>query len=245
MSDETLRERQLFEKAAGGDRSARDQLIERYLPLANRLASRYRNSGEAMDDLRQVANLGLVNAVDRYDPSAGPFTRFAVPTILGELKRHFRDKRWAVRVPRSLQERTMDVTTTIEHLYTELGRSPTPRDVAAHTGLALEEVLEAMDLSTAYAPAPLDAPVGSDDEGSRTLADTLGSDDGRYELVELGHSVAPAFRALPEREQAILRLRFEEDLTQAEIAERVGISQMHVSRLIRRALGRLAAAAES
>ena len=244
MSEQSLRERQLFEKAAGGDRSARNELIERYLPLAHRLASRYRNSGEAMDDLRQVANLGLVNAVDRYDPSAGPFARFAVPTILGELKRHFRDKRWTVRVPRSLQERAMEVTSTIEHLYTELGRSPTPRDVAARTGLELEEVLEAMDLSTAYAPQPLDAPMGADDEGARTLADTLGSDDRRYELVEMGHSVAPAFRALPQREQAILRLRFEEDLTQAEIADRVGISQMHVSRLIRRALERLAEAAQ-
>lgn len=245
MSDDTRYEQQLFEKAAKGDKAARDELVERYLPLAGRLASRYRNSGEPMEDLVQVANLGLINAVDRYDLAAGPFVRYAVPTILGEVKRHFRDKRWTVRVPRSLQERTLEVSRTIERLYTELGRSPTPRDVADATGLTLEEVLEAMDLSTAYSPNPLDAPLGKDEDGDRTLADTLGTEDGSYEMVDLSSSIAPAFRALPEREQVILRLRFVDDLTQAQIAERVGVSQMHVSRLIRQALGRLAEAAET
>ena len=244
MTDQTARERKLFQRAAGGDKSARDELIESYVPLAQRLAGRYRNSGESMDDLRQVANLGLVGAVDRYEPATGPFLPFAIPTILGELRRHFRDKRWAMRVPRSLQERTLEVTRAVDHLFTELGRSPTPRDVAKRTGLKLEEVLEAMDASTAYSPAPLDAPMGADEDGTRTLADTIGSEESRYELVELGNSVAPAFRELPEREQVILRLRFVDDLTQAEIADRVGISQMHVSRLIRHALGRMAAAAE-
>jgi len=244
MSDENGDEKRLFERAAGGDKSARDELIERYVPLAQRLSSRYRNSGESMEDLRQVANLGLINAVDRYDPGAGPFVRYAVPTILGELKRHFRDKRWAMRVPRSLQERTMAVTRTVDVLYSQLGRSPSPRDVAEESGLTLEEVLEAMDMSTAYSPTSLDAPLGRDEDGAHTLADTLGSDDASYELVELGNSVAPAFRALPKREQAILKLRFVDDLTQAEIAERVGISQMHVSRLIRRALEQLSKAAD-
>jgi RNA polymerase sigma-B factor len=245
MGDHTEHEQRLFESAAGGDRAARDELVERHLPLAHRLAGRYRNSGEPMDDLQQVATLGLINAVDRYDLEAGSFVRFAVPTILGELKRHFRDKRWALRVPRSLQERSMVVTRTVEHLYTHLGRSPSPRDIAEETGFTLEEVLEALDLSTAYSPTPLDAPFVGDEDGARTLGETLGSDDGSYELVELGDAVAPAFRALPEREQAILKLRFVDDLTQAEIAERVGISQMHVSRLIRRALGQLSDAAEA
>ena len=244
MGDESDHDRRLFERSASGDKSARDELVERHLPLAHRLAGRYRNSGEPMDDLRQVATLGLINAVDRYDPEAGSFVRFAVPTILGELKRHFRDKRWALRVPRSLQERGMEVTRTVELLSGRLGRSPSPRDVAEETGLTLEEVLEAMDLSTAYSPTPLDAPFGGEEDGARTLGETLGADDASYELVELGNSVAPAFRALPEREQAILKLRFVDDLTQAEIAERVGISQMHVSRLIRRALGQLSDAAE-
>ena len=238
-------EQRLFERSAGGDKSARDELIERHLPLAQRLAGRYRNSGESMDDLHQVATLGLINAVDRYDLEAGPFVRFAVPTILGELKRHFRDKRWMMRVPRSLQERGMVVTQTVEQLHARLGRSPTPRDIAEEAGLTLEEVLEAMDLSTAYSPTPLDAPFGGDEDGARTLGETLGSDDDGYELVELGDAVAPAFRALPKREQAILKLRFVDDLTQADIAERVGISQMHVSRLIRRSLGQLSEAAET
>jgi RNA polymerase sigma-B factor len=196
-----------------------------------------------MDDLRQVATLGLINSIDRYDPDAGPFVRYAVPNILGELKRHFRDKTWGMHVPRSLQERTLKVNRATEELFARLGRSPTPRDVAAHTGFELEEVLEAMDAASAYAPTPLDAPTAGGEDGDRTVADTVGDEDGRFELVELGHSVAPAFRELPEREQLILKLRFVDDMTQADIAERVGVSQMHVSRLLRRALNELSEAA--
>ncbi len=235
---------ELFRRYQAGEIPVRDELIARHLPLAHRLAGRYRNSGEPMDDLRQVATVGLINSVDRYDPDAGPFVRYAVPNILGELKRHFRDKGWTMRVPRSLQENTLLVTKTTDKLYTKLGRAPTPRDVADATDLTLEQVLEAMDLSSAYSPTPLDAPMGHDEDGDRTVGDTVGSEDDRYELVELGNSVAPAFRALPQREQMILKLRFKDDLTQAEIAEKVGVSQMHVSRLIRRALGQLSEAAE-
>ena len=245
MGDGSHHDQGLFELSADGDKSARDELVERHLPLAHRLAGRYRNSGEPMEDLRQVATVGLINAVDRYDVEAGSFVRYAVPTIMGELKRHFRDKRWALRVPRSVQENGMLVTRTVEQLYGRLGRSPSPRDVAEETGLTVDEVLEAMDLSTAYTPTPLDAPFGGEEDGARTLGETLGSEDHGYELVELGNSVAPAFRALPEREQAILKLRFVDDLTQVEISERIGISQMHVSRLIRRALGKLSEAAEA
>ena len=234
----------LFKRHREGDSAARKQLVEMYLPLAHRLAARYRNSGEPLDDLQQVASLGLLNSIDRYDPAAGPFVRYAVPNILGELKRYFRDKSWGVHVPRSLQERTLKVTRTIDELSSTLGRSPTPADVAEATGYALDDVIEAMDVSSAYSPTPLDAPMGSDGDDVRTLADSLGGEDQRFELVELGHSITPAFRMLPEREQLIIKLRFSDDLTQAEIAERVGVSQMHVSRLLRRALDKLSSVAD-
>ena len=243
MRDEASAEA-LFKRHLEGDSEARQQLVEMYLPLAYRLASRYRNSGEPLDDLQQVASLGLLNSIDRYDPAAGPFVRYAVPNILGELKRYFRDKSWGVHVPRSLQERTLKVTRAIDELSSELGRSPTPGDVAKATGYDLDDVIEAMDVSSAYSPTPLDAPMGGAGDDPRTLADSLGSEDQRFELVELGNSVAPAFRMLPEREQVIIKLRFAEDLTQAQIAERVGVSQMHVSRLLRRALDKLSSVAD-
>ena len=227
-----------------GDVAARQRLIEHFLPLARRLASRYRHSGESLDDLEQVASLGLIKAIDRYEPGIGAFARYAVPTISGELKRHFRDKGWGLHVPRHLQERVMEVNDAIEHLSTELRRSPTPRDVAEFTSLGLEEVLEAMDAASAYTPASLDSPQpGADGEEDHTLIQTIGTTEPGYELAEWRPTVAPAIAELPEREQEILRLRFVEDMTQTEIAERVGVSQMHVSRLLRRALEKLAGAA--
>jgi len=237
------REQVLLLRYRDGDLGAREELIQDFMPLARRLAGRYRNSGESRDDLDQVAYLGLLKAIDRYDPGLGPFVRYAVPNVLGELKRHFRDKGWTMRVSRSLQERSLKVGETIDALSGQLGRSPSPRDVAEHTGLTLEDVLEAMEASSAYAPITLDAPNPGDPEAGRTLGDTLGSEDGRYELVDLGESIAPTLRALPGREREILRLRFVEDLTQSEIAERMGVSQMHVSRLLRRSLDRLSTAA--
>ncbi len=213
------------------------------MPLARRLAARYRHSGEALDDLIQVACLGLIKAIDRYDPAAGPFARFAVPTITGELKRHFRDKGWAMRVPRDLQERAMSIGDAVDHLSTDLGRSPTARDVAAFTRLSLEDVLEAMDAASAYTPMSLDSPQsGSDEDDDHALVHHLGGVDPGYGLAELRPTVAPAVRALPRREREILRLRFVEDMTQTEIADRVGISQMHVSRLLRRSLDKLTSA---
>jgi len=233
-------EEELLRRYAGGDVSAREELARRHMPLARRLAGRYRHTGEAQDDLEQVAYLGLLKAIDRYDAGRGPFVRYAVPNIMGELKRHFRDKGWGLHVPRSVQERVLLVNKASEALSGKLGRSPTPRDVAEHSGLALEDVLEAMDAASAYTPAALDAPQpGAEGEGERTLGDTLGGDDAHYEMVELGEAIAPAFQALPEREQTILKLRFIEDLTQSEIAERIGVSQMHVSRLLRRSLNQL------
>ncbi len=236
-------ERQLLRMARDGDIAAREELVHRLLPLAKRLAGKYRHAGLAPEDLEQVACVGLLKAIDRYEPDLGPFVRYAVPNIVGELKRHFRDKGWGMRLPRSLQERVLKVNEAMELLYGRLGRSPSPRDLAEHAGLSLEEVLEALDAASAYSPAALDAPYASDPDGDRTLGETLGDEDGHFELVELGEAIGPAFSALPEREQQIIRLRFVDDLTQAEIAERTGISQMHVSRLLRRSLDQLSSAA--
>ena len=234
-------EQRLLLAYASGDLRAREELVRAYMPLAKRLAGRYRHTGESQDDLEQVAYLGLIKSIDRYDPDLGPFTRYAVPNILGELKRHFRDKGWGIRVPRALQERVLKINEAVEVLSGRLGRSPSPRDVAEHTGMSLEEVLEGFDAASAYSPTALDAPYSGDPDGARTLADTLGGEDDGYERVELTEAIAPSFRALPEREQEILRLRFVEDLTQSEIAARIGVSQMHVSRLLRRSLDRLGA----
>jgi RNA polymerase sigma-B factor len=236
-------EERLLRRYRDGDMAAREELVRMLLPLAQRLAGRYRHTSESQEDLEQVAYLGLIKAIDRFDPDLGPLVRYAVPTILGELKRHFRDRSWGMHVSRSLQERFLKVGDAVDQLTTKLGRSPTPRDIAHATGFTLEEVLEALDVSSAYSPAPLDAPRGGEEDEGGTLADTLGGEDGRFELVELGATLEPALRALPERDRAIIHMRFAEDLTQSEIAERIGISQMHVSRLLRRSLERLSAAA--
>jgi RNA polymerase sigma-B factor len=216
--------------------AARDELITDLLPLARRLAGRYRRSGESLEDLEQVAYLGLVKAVDRYDSEAGPLVRYAVPTILGELRRHFRDKGWGTHVTRSVQENLLKATTASDELATRLGRTPTVADVARATGIPLEEVIEALEAARSYKPTSLDAPIGYSSSESTPLRDTLGSTDHHYDYVEIGATIAPAFRHLPKREQQIVQLRFFEDLTQSEIATRMGISQMHVSRLLRRAL---------
>jgi RNA polymerase sigma-B factor len=240
ISAAPVEEQVLVDAYARHDPGARERLIEHYMPLARRLASRYRHSGESLDDLSQVACLGLIKAIDRFDPGAGPFPRFAVPTITGEIKRHFRDKGWSMRVPRELQERTIDVGDAVDHLATELGRSPTPRDVARFTRLSLEEVLEAMEAAGAYSPMSLDSPQpGGDDEEDHALVQTLGGEDPNFGLAEWRPTVESALRALPARERLILRFRFTDDLTQTEIADRIGISQMHVSRLLRRALDTL------
>jgi RNA polymerase sigma-B factor len=241
-------EERLFERYQHNDDAvARDELIRRCLPLARSLASRYARASEPLDDLVQVACVGLIKAVDRYDPSRGTaFSSFAVPSILGELKRHFRDHGWATRVPRPLQERVLVVNAAVEELVTTLGRAPKPREVAAATGLRIEQVLESMEAATAHDSVSLDAPLSrGDDGGTATYAESVGELDPRLELVEYRSVVAATFQALPERERQVLTLRFEEDLTQSEIAARIGISQMHVSRLIRRALGRLQAVANT
>ena len=229
-----------------GDVAAREELVLRFLPLARQLASRYRHAGEPLEDLVQVACLGLLKAIDRFEPERGhAFTKYAVPTILGELKRHFRDKGWSVHVPRSTQELVLKVSEALGTLPAKLGRSPRPRDVAKAVGAPVEDVLEAMEAATAYEATSLDAPrPGEPEDDGWTWGESVASEEKGYELVEIGETLRSTLEALPERERLILRLRFEQDLTQAEIAERVGVSQMHVSRLIRRALERLRTVAE-
>jgi RNA polymerase sigma-B factor len=227
-----------------GDLDAREELAVRLMPLARQLASRYRHSGEPLEDLTQVACVGLLKAIDRYDPERGTgFTRYALPTMLGELKRHFRDKGWALRVPRATQELALKVNEALGTLPAKLGRAARPRDVADAIGVSVEDVLEAMEAATAYEATSLDAPRGtSDDDEEWTHGGALGDEDEGYELVELSDALRGTVAALPARERLILRLRFERDLTQAEIANCVGVSQMHVSRLLRRSLDRLSAA---
>jgi RNA polymerase sigma-B factor len=215
-----------------GDQAAREQLVQRLLPLARRMARRYRRSDEPLDDLIQVATLGLIKAIDRFDPSRETaFSSYAVPTMLGELKRYFRDNGWAVHVPRGMQERVMQVDNAMKDLSRKLGRSPSAAEVGEALSLSTEQVLEAMEAASAYDAVSLES-YRFGDEG-----------DG-FELVEYGATIAPTLQALPARDRIVLHLRFVEDMTQAEIAERVGVSQMHVSRLIRRALERLRTVAE-
>jgi RNA polymerase sigma-B factor len=229
-----------------GDLAARDQLAERFLPFARDLALRYSYADEQFDDLFQVASLGLLKAIDRFDPDRGSkFTSFAAPTILGELKRHFRDKGWAVHVPRDLQERTLAVTRVTETLSKQLGRSPRPREVARALRCSIEEVLEAQQAAASYEAASLDAPIAREDNEAASLVDMIGADDLSYELVQDRDAIASTWKALPDMERHVLELRFTYDLTQREIGDRIGYSQMHVSRMLRRALSRLDAAADA
>jgi len=216
----------------------RGRVIEAWLPLAQHLARRYLGRGEPADDLVQVAMVGLIKAVDRYDPSHGvDFAAFAVPTILGEIKRHFRDRAWAIRVPRRLQELRMSITAANNALSHTLGRPPTVADIAAHLGISEEDVVEGLEGARAYSATSLSTPVGED--GGQELGDTLGTEDHEFELAELRIALGPAMATLSEREQTILSLRFYGNRTQTEIAEQVGISQMHVSRTLTKALAKL------
>jgi RNA polymerase sigma-B factor len=220
-----------------GDMAARTELIERFLPLARMLARRHARRSDSLDDLEQVARLGLVKAIDRFDPSRGnDFASYAVPTITGELRRHFRDAGWALHLPRSMQERALAVTAAVERLSARLGRSPSPHQLADELGLSVEEVLEAMVASAGHAAVSLDAPAPSPDGERGTIADALGAPDDRLELVERRPAMRRALKQLQPRERTILYMRFAQDLTQRDIARQLGISQMHVSRLIRDAL---------
>jgi RNA polymerase sigma-B factor len=223
-----------------GDAAVRDSLIERALPLAHQVARRYQRSSEPLEDIVQVARLGLVKAVERFDPDRGvAFSTYAVPTMLGEIKRYFRDTGWAVHMPRSLQERVFHVERAEKALYGRLGRAPTAEELAEAAQLSVEEALEAREAATAYDARSLDAPAPGEFDDAPSYGDTLGREDGHFELVEERGAVRAALRVLPVRERRILHMRFIEDMTQAEIADRVGVSQMQVSRLLRRSLARL------
>ncbi|WP_229068940.1 RNA polymerase sigma factor SigF [Actinoplanes sp. DH11] len=215
----------------------RDRAIEAWLPLARHLANRYANRGEPRDDLYQVAVVGLIKAVDRFEADRGvDFAGFAIPTIVGELKRHFRDRTWSVRVPRRLQELRLAITGANNTLSHTLGRSPTVADIAEHLGITEDEVLEGLEGARAYSSASLSTPIN--EEGAE-LGSTLGGEDTAFELAELRIALGPAMASLDEREQRIVSLRFYGNLTQSQIAEQIGISQMHVSRLLTRALAKL------
>jgi RNA polymerase sigma-B factor len=229
---------------AGGDRErVRARLIELYIPLAEYLARRFRNRGEHFDDLVQVANLGLIKSVDGYDPTRGAaFTSYAIPMIVGELKRHFRDKGWDVRVPRRLQELRLEISKVSGDLAQDLGRSPTVADLATRLGVSEEEVIEGLDCGQAYRALSLDAPAGDGtDPGAAGLGDLLGGEDPDMQNVENREALRPLLAKLSEREQKIIAMRFHGNLTQSQIAADLGISQMHVSRLLAGALRSLRA----
>jgi RNA polymerase sigma-B factor len=243
-SARTREDRRLLERYhADGDPAAREALVERFLPLARQLARRYQRGSEALDDLVQVASLGLLKAIERFDPERPTaFSSFAVPTILGELKRHFRDRGWSVRVPRDLQELAVRVEREGEALSRELGRAPSVAELAERVGVTSEQVLEAREAGAAYRAVSLDRPRDDDEEGEGP-ADQFGAEDPGYGLAEDAATVERLMRVLTDREREVLRLRFAEDLTQSEIGERVGVSQMHVSRIIRQSIARLQEAA--
>ena len=235
--------RKFREYAESKDPALREELVTAHIGLAEYLARRFTNRGEPLDDLVQVASLGLLKAVDRFDPERGlEFSTYATPTIVGELKRHFRDKGWAVRVPRRVQELHLRLGSVVSVLSQEMGRSPTIGEIAQAASVSEEDVLEAIVAGHAYRFSSLAAPAGGDDEGS--LATQLGEED--QALIDSEHRVAlsPLIARFPPRERTILHLRFFEGLTQSEIAGRLGISQMHVSRLLARSLAQLRASAE-
>jgi RNA polymerase sigma-B factor len=234
-------ERELWERFARDHEPAvREELVRRNMAFAKRLALRYRGASESFDDLLQVANLGLLNAVDRFDPERGiPFTAFASPTILGELKRHFRDRVWTVRVPRGLHDRMAEVDKAITELTKKLQRSPSVGEIAERLGLEQTDVLEVMEANHNRRPLSLDRPAGAEDSDETAPSEWIGKEDEHFELVEGRIALDAALPYLEERERVVLRLRFVEDMTQSQIAERIGHSQMHVSRILRRALARI------
>jgi RNA polymerase sigma-B factor len=239
------RARELFGELAGlapddpKRNRVRDELVEMHLPLVEYLARRFRNRGEPLDDLVQVATIGLIKSVDRFDLDRGvEFSTYATPTIVGEIKRHFRDKGWAIRVPRRLQELKLLLTKATSDLSQQNGRSPTVAELAKHLEMSEEDVLEGLESANAYSAVSLDAPDGTDDD-SPSVSDSLGIEDDALEGVEYRESLKPLLERLPPREKKILLLRFFGNMTQSQIAAELGISQMHVSRLLARTLAQL------
>lgn len=220
----------------------RDQLVEGHLPVARHIARRFAHRGEPLDDLEQVATLGLINAVDRFEPDRGvDFLSYAVPTITGEIRRHFRDQGWAMRVPRRLKDLHVTLGAAISELSQQIGRAPTATELARHLNLPREEVVEGLEAANAYRGMSLDTMLVDEDGSGSTLADVIGAADSELDRVEYRESLQPLLAELPERQRAILMLRFFGNMTQTQIAERIGISQMHVSRLLAQTLATLRA----
>jgi RNA polymerase sigma-B factor len=218
----------------------RDALVQLHLPLVDHCARRFMNRGEPLDDLVQVGTIGLIKSVDRFDTERGvEFSTYATPTILGEIKRYFRDKGWAIRVPRRLQELRMSISSVTGDMSQDLGRSPTPREIADKLGVSVEEVMEGIESANAYSTLSLDAGDGGEDGRSNSMLDSLGMDDEALAHVEIRESIKPLIEQLPPREKRILLLRFFRGMTQSQIAEEIGVSQMHVSRLLNRTLAQL------
>ncbi|MDP9246849.1 MAG: SigB/SigF/SigG family RNA polymerase sigma factor, partial [Candidatus Dormibacteraeota bacterium] len=219
----------------------REQLVAGYEGLVHFLARRFQNRGEPIEDVVQVGYLGLIKAIDRFDPKLGnEFTTFATPTILGEIKRYFRDKGWAIRFPRRLQELYQQVVRVNEEMKNQLGREPSVGEVAARLGVEADDVLEAMEMSTAFTPMSIDASTGGDaEEGGRQLSEAVGGEDPNLDRVEMRQILERAMQHLNERERRIMIMRFFDEMSQSEVAKRLGISQMHVSRLQRAALEHL------
>jgi RNA polymerase sigma-B factor len=220
--------------------TCREELVQLHLPLVEHCARRFMNRGEPLDDLVQVGTIGLIKSVDRFDTARGvEFSTYATPTILGEIKRYFRDKGWAIRVPRRLQELRMSITSVTGDLAQDLGRSPTPREIAERLGVSVEEVLEGIESSNAYSTLSLDAGDDDDEGNGVSMLDSLGMDDAGLDHVDLRESLKPLIEQLPMREKKILMLRFFRGMTQSQIAQEIGVSQMHVSRLLNRTLDQL------
>lgn len=239
-TDGLVSEKELWRRfGESRDPMIREELVRRYLPFAKSLALRYRGASESFDDLLQVASLGLVNAIDRFDPARGtPFTAFASPTILGELKRHFRDRVWTVRVPRGLHDRMAEVEKAITELTVQLQRSPSVGEIASRLEVDPADVLEVLEANHNRRPLSLDRPVGSEEDES-PASEWVGDEDAGYELIEDKLALEGVLPHLDERERLVLQLRFVEDMTQSQIAEKIGHSQMHVSRILRRTLERI------
>ena len=219
---------------------ARESLVHLHLPLVEHCARRFRNRGEPLEDLVQVGTIGLIKSIDRFDSDRGvEFSTYATPTIIGEIKRYFRDKGWAIRVPRRLQELRMQIGTHTAELTQSLGRSPTPRELAEAIGCSVEEIIEGIESSNAYSTLSLDASDDGEDGGAATMLDAIGIDDVGLEHVEIRESIKPLLDKLAPREKKILLLRFFKNMTQSQIAEEIGVSQMHVSRLLNRTLEQL------
>jgi RNA polymerase sigma-B factor len=247
-AERSRQDRALFLRCRDGDSEARDQLVARFLPLARQLARRYQRASEPQDDLLQVASMGLIKAIDRFDADREiAFSSYAVPTILGEIKRHFRDRTWAVRVPRDLQELTLKVDRAVGELSEKMRRQPSVAEIGAAVGVEEEDVLEALQAGGAYRAVSFEAPRGGNggEDDVATLADSIGVDEEGFARAEERATLARLLASISPREREVLRMRFEEDMTQAEIGAVIGVSQMQVSRVIRQALSRLRAAADT